>query len=373
MSRPFLIQNSLKAAAPKLKDLARRAPFASPQTKNSAPGHSAPGLGWREGACWAPLLAFSLLATGCELGGNLEDLAQELGNPESETVEVGGRRIAEGQFRSLRFDGTAADGALVLALKDGNQLNVLPFSGAPGCAVDDVDTYRQALVRDDEVALDARIPIVREADGETPRRLQFIDFACDTMDVEVNGAGLPLNSSFAESPGFIVETDDDDLVFVDPWSAEKRVIAEDVAEISRNRLALFRRGDGDEDWMWTIEGGQLVARDSNFEEVTRGGNDVTAVRFTTLEGEAIVIMTEGARTLSWAPSGSLQEQTSIADDACRVSVGSGDAGRQLRYLQPCDEGKLWAHDLVDSKLWEYPAGVTRYSVAGSTEEGPIIM
>lgn len=351
-----------------------RSPVPSPsppqQARRAHTRHQAPSR--RAQSRWWVVLGLTAL-TGCELGGNLEDLAQELGNPGSETVEVGGRQIAEGQFRDLRFDGTSADGAFVLAVKDGGELNVIPFSGAEGCSIDGVSSYRSALVRDESVALDARLPILRPAEGDRLRRLQFINFACDVMDVEVSGAGLPLNSSFTEDPGYIVQTDDDSLVFVDPWSQQRRLIADGVSEIADNRLALFREGDGDEDWMWTLEAGELVARDRNFEEITRGGSNVTGVRFSTLEGEAIVILTENSRALSWAPRQSLSDQTPIVEDACGLSVGTGNAGRELRYYQPCDDRKLWAHELVTNKRWEYVDGVRRFSIAGSTDEGPIIM
>ncbi len=321
----------------------------------------------------APLTCFLAMTTGCELGNDLQVAARQLSNPPAETLETGGALIAEGQYRRLRFDGTTADGAFVVAIKDGTDLAIVPFSGATsGCSAGPTRTSTDSMSIKDE-KLNARIPFISEREGEPPT-LRFTNFECQLDDVSIPNASLPLRRDFSREPGFIAQTTVGELYFVNPWTGEKKLIAEDLSDISRGELAMFAEGTGGATWMWTLEQGQVVARDRDFEEVFRAGEDVAYVAHSASgAGGPMLALRNAELDLSTVYISNPDEVVRLADDACAVTFNFGDHGRELLYYSPCSERNLQIYELETDTLRKIRSGIDDYKIGGNTETGPLLL
>lgn len=314
-------------------------------------------------------------ALGCELGNDLQSAARKIANPAPETVETGGRQVAEGEFRQLRFDGTTADDAFVVALKDRDELVIIPFSGAEHCSVGRARVFTESLNRNDHVKLDARIPFVAPATETTPETLRFTNFACEVDEVEVPGAGLPLSKDFTVESGFIAQSRSaGELFFVSPWSGERRVIGRDATPIVQADLALFASGARGAYWMWSIEAGELVARDSNLEEVFRAGTNVTAVWHGDGGGGGpMLALLDDQLRLSTVSASAPNAMTTVAEGACEAQFNTGTNGRELLFYSPCEERTLRVHELDTGTTRTIRSGIVDYRVHGSTDTGPLLL
>lgn len=320
---------------------------------------------------WAMPLNISLSA--CELKDNLADLSGKLGNPDPETIEVGGRLLVEGVYRGVGFDGNSADGAHLVALSDDSRLAVVPYSNAEGgCYIENVVRYRSAMSRgDDSPAGDAVIPVVVRGEGDEPNALRFYNFACEPRDVTVEASGLPLTTSFARQQGAVVETGSGELWFVDPWQQEKRRVAHPDRAISGNNRALFERGPSGT-WMWTLESGEVVARDSRFDEVYRVGEDVSSVMHHS-GGDIYLALLDSQETLYLVNVSKDEEPKPIAEEACSVRFHSGGRGAELLYYSPCSRRDLKSYNVKDEQEVGLLEAVANYRLMGDIESGPVLM
>ncbi len=319
-----------------------------------------------------------LLSTpiGCEVGKNIEGLAEALGNPELETIETDGRLLAKGKYRSLRFDGTTADGAFVVAVREGDELVITPFSGEDGCSAGPGRRFVESLSRtnDDEAKLDARIPFLVPATDDEPETLRFTDYACELDEVVVPGGELPLSRDFTNEPGFIVQTEGRELLYVNPWNDEKKKLSAKARTINGSDRAMFASGAGSATWLWMIDDGELAALDRDLDEVFRAGSDVEYVRHSSSgEGGPMLALLDAQGTLFTVLASAPDDIEQIDVDACDVSFGSGRYGRELLYYSPCEERTLRIYELETKTRRTLQSGILRYEVRGSTETGPLLL
>jgi hypothetical protein len=294
----------------------------------------------------------------------------------SETVESGGRLLAEGSFRRLRFDGSAADDAFVVAIESSNRLAIIPFSGEQGCDAGPARSFVESLDRGkSNTPLDVRIPFLVPATEDDPETLRFTNFACGLDDVSVPGGGLPLSRDFANEEGVIVQrAAEGELLIVNPWNDEKRVFGRDAAQIHRNDLAWFTDGAGGKRWMWSLEAGELTARDASLTVVFRAGSDVVSVNQSTSgAGGVMMSMLDGERTLFTVLASDPDSEVEIAQDVCGVQFNNGLHGREVLYYSPCGDRTLRVHELETDTVRTVRSGIDDYKVVDATETGPILL
>lgn len=317
---------------------------------------------------------------GCELGNTLKDIGEALGDRDAESVDGEGEQVIQGGYYGLRFDGNNPDGVFVVAIEvrekePQNRLRLIPFpSGEDACSAGPGHRFGLAVSRPgkSERPLEARIPfVVPEAEG-SPRMLRFTNFACEVDDVVVEYSGLPLNSTFASEPGFIAQTSEGELHFVSPWTGKKQRIASDATPIFRTDLALFAQGDGAQ-WMWTIEKGEIVARDQNFDVVGRVGVGVDAVQHTVGNAGAMLAYHQSNDEIYTVLASSLSSPKRIQTDACRMSLGAGGTGPRVMYYSPCAAQDLTMTTLDDDEVTVLAEGISGYNVVGERSDGPVLM
>lgn len=314
---------------------------------------------------------------GCELGDTLSDVANQLSNPELERLGPG-RKVMAGSYRNLSFDGSAADGAYVVALRDDNALVIVPFNDGAGCDVGPVQGFQDALLRteDDQAKFDARIPFEAqtESDGKI---LRFSDFECHVDKLEVPGGALPLSTSFAKVKGFIVQDAKDQVYYVNPWDDQQQLLAKETAALVKSRQprhAIFAAGSDGDERMWTISAGVLGIHNRALKLEQTGGEDlVSLIHSSGGRGGPMVAVQNSASDLFVAHAADISAMKKIDEDACRVVFNSGAHGRELVYFSPCAKKELVVYELETDVRRSMGAGVVDYKIVGATETGPVIL
>ncbi len=317
------------------------------------------------------------LLCGCEIRNSFQEAAQELANPDPETVEEGGRLVVEGSFRNLRFDGSTADDAFVVAIESKQELIITPFSGAKGCSAGPATRFVESVSRtnDEDAHLDSRIPFEVPATDDEPRTLRFTNFACDLDSVSVPNGDLPLDRSFAKEPGVLVQNRvDGELYFVSPWDDRKTRIASKLQPIYGGDLGWIAPGIDNKTWLWTLEDGQVVARDANFDEVLRVGKDVASIVLSAGGADGPMLgLRQRDGTLSYTLAGDPDKSTVVDTDACGVQFNTGAHGRELVYFSPCGDRNLNVFELETDTHRTIRSGIVDYRIVGDTETGPVLL
>lgn len=331
--------------------------------------------------------ALSILLGGCQMGSNLEDLAKKLGNPDKETFDDP-QLFLEGEYRSLSVDGTSDTGAFVTALRHDNQLAIMPFDSVEECTIGPVRAFRPALIKE-AGAKNARIPFITQATDETPEQLRFADFSCKLASVTLDTRALPLHDSFARAGGLVAQDVNGDIWHIDPWKNKKEKITPGTAAVARDNHALFAKGAGGKDWMYTLEEGQIVARDADFAEVFRSQDGVDsflhhqsrdkstvllARRFEEVEADESAEEPNAERIARWyllALDGAADE-TLVVENACSMRVMDGVSGRELIYSD-CSSGDLLWYSFENEETKLLASKVKAYRVMGNAADGPILM
>lgn len=317
----------------------------------------------------------ALVSLGCELGNSLGDLATELADPELESVQTGGRQVIAGEYRDVRFDGTSADGAFVVALRDNEHLSITPFnSGSEGCEAGPASSFRSALRRtdDDDRELDARIAYVAREPDDT-RALRFTNFACELDELFVPGGELPIAVNFPADPGFVVQDADARIYYANPWRDELTLLAEDAVRIRNRRRAIFSEGAGGVDKMWALAGGELMVWNSQFElEAQVGENLISIAHSASGAGGPMVALVDETGDLFTAFANDLESIERLDSDVCGVSFNTGLNGRELVYYSPCAESNLVVNEL-DTGVRRDFGPLDRFRIAGATDSGPLLM
>jgi hypothetical protein len=335
-------------------------------------------------------LALGFLTTGCELSSSLENLATELGNPENTTAESPGTRLTPSDesspiyatgYKDIRFDGNNADGAYVVTRTYDDELLVIPFSqraknllgeDVEGCSLGPVQGFRNAYTRTDDVdaVFDAKLPFVSVKDDVLA--LRFADLSCQVVDVDVPGGGFPIGS-FGPRDGFVVQEAQARLWFVDPWGAEKLLIAEDLSPIRNGDVGVFNKGPNGDKWLWTLESGEIVARDSSFKEVFRAGSGVARVLFANAGSPDMRFLYTDANNAAFtftaeAPS----DVEQIAEQVCDPRFNDGQDGTEALFLD-CDSRNLTRYSFKEDTTTVLVKAVASYRVLGNVESGPMLL
>lgn len=243
-------------------------------------------------------------------------------------LNLPGRRIAEGQFESVSVDGTDSGGAFVVGFDVALAtpgLAIFPFGGGPGCRTGPANSYLSSYFST-RSELPLYFPFIEQPSGSA-RRLHLTGSECQEPIAPIENTGFPLiPPSLGDPPGYLALTGGSDLLFLEPWVPKQTTIATDAhgTQILPDKI-------------WSIEGGNLVARTHAFDVLARFGTNVTEFATTTetvartafVDGGALFVVTDDFKTV-----------TQIEPDACKVGFPSGFRGRGLSYYAPCASERL---------------------------------
>jgi hypothetical protein len=252
-------------------------------------------------------------------------------------LSLPGRRIASGNFFTMRIGGTDAEGPYVLAyekIDDERTLAIMKFDGSSRCNAGPTDGFRPFLfgVRN---TLPLAFPFTRTVDKV--RSLHFAGPDCSEVADPVPDSGLPFwpMSPIEDPPGYLTLAGGGDFLMVRPWENEQKTLAEGVRLIVPKQerfYSLERHPDALDEAKF-----QLVVRDLDLKEVGRVGEDVKELDVVDGDYERAAYVENGNLYVTKKP---FEESTLADSDACAPAFPGGFRGRGLSYFSPCDEKEL---------------------------------
>jgi hypothetical protein len=273
------------------------------------------------------LLGLSVGLGACNIGDGFADLGDVL-LPDAALLDRPGRRLRAGSYSDLTVDGSLDDGGRVLALRHDEGdigLAVVPFLEGDPCDLYPAVGFERVSSR---VSLDlgAIVAVQTTADSSGRGTIRFVDFNCEDVLPSVGDATLPRVVFPESSPrGLLVFTGTGTLELID---VEKK----SLVPISKNVEVARVAGDT----LWTLEGGALIGRDDDLDELVSLGSEVT--EFVADVGESDVVFVEGGQLFAWTEGqkedGGLRV---IAEDACNVRALSP---KVLSFLSPCASARF---------------------------------
>jgi hypothetical protein len=323
-----------------------------------------------------PFVSLLLVATsaGC---ANFDDLGSKLGNPEKDDFETPGRLMAEGNFQDITIEGTNTSGAYIVAVRDDKRLMAKPFGEGEACFVGPYAGYGPLLKRPSE---DTTAPadhllraVLLQATDTEPTRLVFADLDCKLAEVSFETPFLPISYSFSKEGDILVLDAAETLWNVNPWSQTKEKVADKVSALSGNGTrAVFGRGTDGDAWMYTLEGGEIVARDKSFEEVFRASEDVEEIYYhVDSEGEVILGIRRGG-TWTGLSVDDPDEEFMIAENSCGFRIAEGKLGREAYYFE-CGTNALMLYRFKGEERHLLAENVRDYRTFGKASDGPVLM
>src|SRR5690606_10412991 len=183
---------------------------------------------------------------------------------------------------SSDLEGNSSSGAFLTALRSDNHLTIVSYDTLERCTVGPVRAYRSPARKDTEnmsaSPADILMPVILAATEDAPARLVFSDLKCKLSKVTLDTTTLPLSDTFPAEGGLLAQDQGENRVggvwYLDPRKGKKRVVAEGASPINNDSRVLFVDGAKGGRWMLTLESGEVVGRDSKFEEVFRAGKNV---------------------------------------------------------------------------------------------------
>lgn len=323
----------------------------------------------------APLVG--VLTWGCELEGKLSELAKELGNPDKDNFDVPGRLLLEGGYAYPAIEGNSSSGAFITALRSDNHMTITSYDTLESCSVGPIRAYRSPPRRDTDnmsaTARDLLMPVVLAATDDQPERLVFSDLECKLSDITLEGGSLPLNDTFAAGGGSIAQDAEGGVWYVDPRKDEKKRIASDTIAVTSDSHALFADGTEGARWMFTVEGGEVVARGEDLKEAFRAAESVEGLIYhKDARGSIVLLVRTAGSTWTSLPLEAPDEPTTIAMNACSPKVYDSETARQFLWID-CETLDLMLYDFGEGEASRLAKGVRNYRVLDQTKTGPLLL
>lgn len=273
--------------------------------------------------CVLPLL-------GCNVEDSVGGLADSLLDPKTSSVDTPGRKIVAGSYSDLELDASLSVGARLLALRhdrEDSELAIIPFEGGAACHVGPASNFMR-LASQVDVNLP---PIVGYVDETTSAggTLKFVDFACRELMSGLDDVPLPQVLYPRGNPtGFLALSQQGIVHFID-------VVDQRISTVAQN----VRSGRVGTTHLWLVESGVLIARNGDFEDVVRYGNDVT--EFALFSG----LQEQGVTDVAYVDGGNLYlgteenaEPSELAQNVCNVTdIGQSGA---FAFYSPCETRQL---------------------------------
>ncbi len=119
-------------------------------------------------------------APACDLANNASDLGTTLTDPEAGTLDVPGRKLTEGRFRSLAYASSDQSGGRVLTLSDRDgesHLAITSFVDGTTCDAGPAAKVR-ALSYESNWTFPELVSCESAPDEQGKRSIRFVDLAC---------------------------------------------------------------------------------------------------------------------------------------------------------------------------------------------------
>lgn len=299
----------------------------------------------------------SSLATGCGLDSGFKELGDELISPDIGYIDTPGRKIAAGHYRRFSVRAPTLEDRFIVGFEDSNLVMIRFEEDGDKCEVGPARAFGLSITGE-AADLEGKQPVLpylatRDADGRG--ELRFTDFACNTRVLTVEDVPLPEDTLVG--PGqyhLIARSGTNQLFAIDPWADEPTVLSTG---------ATFFHVSGDR--LWSVEGGQLVLRDAELQELGRVGTDLTEVRISRspldvwaayVEDGSIYVVEQNA-----AADG-LEAPQLVSADSCHVNQVGSSRERVLSYFSPCAARHLVLHDVTNDEQFDYVDNVIATSV-----------
>ena len=276
--------------------------------------------------CGYPALLLTLLA--CDPTSGLADTADAALPSIKRYFDGPGQRIAEGPWHRVVVDIDTDTLYHLGARRLDDEEPTFHLFGADakdGCQVSpNIGTW---LMAKPAAAPYRLLPYLESSDEQGRGRLRFTTLDCEVQDVVVEGAGRPYPQLYDH--GYLVPTEKG-YTFVDPWSGEAQVIAENLQGVlAWPSSALF----------WAD--GKLKSFSDQFEKGAELGQNVT----TALNiGNGFLFEDDtGLQRLSWDYQSLALASEPVLPGACRLQRSRGTssdaAGIWLALQMPCGNPK----------------------------------
>ncbi len=326
---------------------------------------------------WFVTYSLGISLLGCQLEGNLNKLAKELGNPDKDNFDTPGDLLLKGEYSYPSIEGNSSSGAFIAAMSSDGRLTLVEFETKKSCKLGPLVAYRAPPKKDTEnanaAAADILLPIMLPADDEHPQRLAFSDLRCNQSSLTLDTTHFPINDAFAADGSTVAQDAMGAIWLLNPRKDEKKRIAENTIRLSGDSRALFADGADGSRWMYTVESGEIVGRDTDLEEVFRHGQNVDALIFhKDSRGGAVLLARTPGSTWTSIPVAKPEEATQIAENACAAKIYDGDEARQFLWLD-CDSAALQLYDYGTKKVTTLAANVRNYRVMDETDSGPVLL
>jgi hypothetical protein len=252
-------------------------------------------------------------------------------------LSLPGKRIGSGSFSLVSIVGTNASGAHVVAFDASSSpgvLRIFPFSGGKGCSTGPSTLAYPASL---DFGVRSDIPPIlgfhEKTNSATLLHLTTLD--CKETLPPIADRSYPFDATF-DPPGYLTLDASGELAFLEPWNGKKRVVADQV-----------RGTRNSQDRIWSIEGGELVARDLSLKVFARYGKNV--IEFDTVgDSPTRAVYLEGTCAAGASPcegdvflvADAPGAAKKIDSNACNVLFPARWAGHGVSYRSPCADRRL---------------------------------
>jgi hypothetical protein len=317
------------------------------------------------------------LLSSCQLEGNLNGLARQLGNPEKDNFDTPGELLLAGKFTYPSIEGNSSSGAFITAMSAEGYLTIVEFETKKSCKLGPLASYRAPSRKHIEnvkaTPADILLPVMLPANDDQPRRLAFTDLRCKQSKVVLDTEYYPLEDTFAADGSTITQDMEGNLWSLHPLRGKKELIASLTIAVSGDARAVFADGLGNARWMYTIEDGEIVARDNNFKETFRWGHDIRSLMVhKDARGSLVVLARTENRTWTSVPVDAPKDATQIATRGCSPRIYDGKDARLFLWID-CDTQSLEMYDYGTKKVTSLASKVSNYRIMGETDKGPLFM
>jgi hypothetical protein len=262
---------------------------------------------------------------------------------EPQDTRVTTLRLADGDYEGLAWGGTQAERFHVLAReRTSNEVFLYSPDYPAPCSLGPLAWYGpHTPANSGPYALRSpsppRIPIFETLNAEDRGTLQFVGLDCERSSFEVPDAS-PGQLWRMKPPDptlltFALREADRSLVFFDPWSRTRQIVAQDVEQVVPISVGVR-----------VIEAGRVVIRDFEGKSLARFGTDVAWV----WSLGATSVLYEDSRGI-WLRQA--DDELEFAQDACAFEALTG-APQSLIYFSPCAARRLVVRTLKEDQADE---------------------
>ncbi len=267
--------------------------------------------------------------SGCDIVQGFQDAGNALFPEQSTHLSTPALRLVSGGYRRLDLAAGRELSVLARPSDGGTSLFVMRFANPKPCEIPDVGRY---VASRNPKRAEAGIAYFHEDVAQGT--LHFADTACQTFDLAIDDARLPLG----ETERTVIVWAAGDLLEVDPPSGKKTTLSSGVTGI-------VTRAFGGRTLV--VTGDQLEVFDSEWKSQGKFGKGINGLIKTNTG--ALYLDSSGLRRMSAGPDNATTKDGLIMADACRLGMRDDT---WATFHSPCAEGHLRALNEPSGKLYD---------------------